>query len=77
MGSDQTKDYKFGIYCFSAIHAAIRRKSKVWLARNQDNVSKWGYMIICALLFQWTNTIKKNPTKRAELVQSRPHHHLT
>jgi hypothetical protein len=24
--------------CFSAKHAALRRKSKDWLARNQDNV---------------------------------------
>jgi hypothetical protein len=37
--SDQTKDYKIGIYCFSAKHAALKRKSKDWLARNQDNVS--------------------------------------
>jgi hypothetical protein len=34
--SDQTKDYKIGICCFSAKHAALRRKSKDWLARNQD-----------------------------------------
>jgi riboflavin transporter FmnP len=26
---------------FSAKHAALIRKSKDWLARNQDNVSKW------------------------------------
>ena len=37
--SCQTKDYKNGICCFSAKHAALRRKSKDWLARNQDNVS--------------------------------------
>jgi hypothetical protein len=35
--SDQTKDYKIGICCFSTKHAALRRKSKVWLARNQAN----------------------------------------
>jgi len=35
----QTKDYKIDICCFSANHAAFRRKSKDWLARNQDNVS--------------------------------------
>jgi len=40
--SGQTKDYKIGICCFSAKHAALRRKSKDWLARNQDNVSEWG-----------------------------------
>ena len=44
--SDQTKEYKIGICCFSAKHGAIRRKSKNWLARNQDNVSPHG------LLFQ-------------------------
>jgi len=38
----QTKDYKIGICCFSAKHAALRRKSKGWLARNQNNVSEWG-----------------------------------
>jgi hypothetical protein len=35
-----TKDYKIGICCFSAKYAALRRKSKYWLARNQDNVSE-------------------------------------
>ena len=39
--SGQTKDYKIGICCFSAKYAALRRKSKDWLARNQDNVSEW------------------------------------
>ena len=43
---DQTKDYKIGICCFSAKHAALRRKSKDWLARNQNNVSEWGDMAI-------------------------------
>ena len=38
--SGQIKDYKIGICCFSAKHAALRRKSKDWLARNQDNVSE-------------------------------------
>jgi hypothetical protein len=37
--SGQTKVYKIGICCFSAKHAALRRKSKDWLARNQNNVS--------------------------------------
>ena len=36
--SGQTKDYKIGICCFSAKHAALMRKSKDWLARNQNNV---------------------------------------
>ena len=47
--SGQTKDYKIGI-CFSAKHAALRRKSKDWLARNQDNVSEWGNMSIRVLV---------------------------
>ena len=36
--SGQTKDYKIGICCFSAKHAALRRKSKNWLSLNQNNV---------------------------------------
>jgi hypothetical protein len=48
----QTKDYKIGICCFSTKQAALRRKSKDWLAWNQDNVSKWGDMPTRGLLFQ-------------------------
>ena len=48
----QTKDYKIGICCFSAKHAAFRRKSKDWLARNQNNVSEWSDMSTHRLLFQ-------------------------
>jgi hypothetical protein len=33
--SGLTKDYKIGICCFSAKHAALRRKSKECLARNE------------------------------------------
>ena len=50
--SGQTKDYKIGICCFSAKHAALRRKSKDLLVLNQDNVSEWGNMFIRRLLFQ-------------------------
>ena len=32
--SCQTKNYKIAICCFSAKHAALRRKSKDWLAWN-------------------------------------------
>jgi hypothetical protein len=42
--SGQTKDYKIGICCFSTKHAALRRKSKDWLARNQNNMSEWSDM---------------------------------
>ena len=45
--SGQTKVYKIGICCFSTKHAALRRKSKDWLAWNQDNVSEWGDISIC------------------------------
>jgi hypothetical protein len=50
--SGQTKDYKISIYCFSAKHTALRRKSKDGLAWNLDNVSQWGDMSTLELLFQ-------------------------
>jgi hypothetical protein len=50
--SGQTKDYNIGICCFSAKHATLRRKSKDWLARNQNNVSEWSDMSARGLLFQ-------------------------
>ena len=40
------------IDCLSAKHASLRRKSKDWLAQNQDNVSKWADMSTRGLLFQ-------------------------
>jgi hypothetical protein len=63
--SDQTKDYRIDMCCFSAKHAAERRKNKDWLARNQNNVSEWSDMSTLKLLFQ-----------RVGLEQSEPHHHL-
>jgi hypothetical protein len=36
---------------FVASHAALRRKSRDWLARNQNNVSEWGDVSIRGLLF--------------------------
>ena len=50
--SGQTKDYEIDICCFSAKHAALRRKCNDWLTRNQDNVSEWGEISIHGLLFQ-------------------------
>jgi hypothetical protein len=50
--SGQTKDYKIGICFFSAKDTALRRKSKDWLAQNQNNVSEWSDMSIRELLFQ-------------------------
>jgi hypothetical protein len=42
--------------CFSTKHTASRRNSNDWLARIQVNVSEWGDMSICWLLFQWAST---------------------
>jgi predicted LPLAT superfamily acyltransferase len=50
--SGQTKNFKMVICYFFAKQAALRRKSKDWLARNQGNVSEWGDMYIRGLLFQ-------------------------
>jgi hypothetical protein len=49
--SGETKDYDICICGFSTKPAALRRKSKDWLTRNQDNVSEWD-MLIRGLLFQ-------------------------
>ena len=38
--SGQTKDCNIGICCFSGKHASLRRKSKDWSARNQNNESE-------------------------------------
>ena len=73
--SGQTKDYKIGIYCFSAKQTALRRTSKYWLTRIRDKESDLGDMSIHGLLFQRFSTIK-NSTKCVGLVQSGPHHHL-
>jgi hypothetical protein len=45
--SGQIKDYEICIFWFFAKHAALSRKSKDWLARNQDNVSEWSDMSTC------------------------------
>jgi hypothetical protein len=42
--SSQTKDYEISMCCFSAKHAALRRKSKDWLAWNHENVFKLSNM---------------------------------
>ena len=73
--SGQTKDYKIGMCCFSAKHAALSRESKDWLARYQNDVSEWSDMSTRRMLFQKSNPIK-NPTQRVGLVQSGPHHHV-
>ena len=50
--SGQIKDYTIGICYFFAKHATLKRKSKDWVARNQNNVSEWGDMSTRGLLFQ-------------------------
>ena len=52
--SGQTKVYAIGKIGIVASREGrnIRRKSKDWLARNQDNVSEWGDIYIRGLLFQ-------------------------
>jgi hypothetical protein len=65
----QTRDYKIIICCFSAKHAALRRKSKDWLAHNQNNVSGWSNMSTRGLLFL-------ELTQCVGLEQSGPRHHL-
>ena len=49
--SGQTIHYKIGVCCFSANHAALRSKTKNWLAQNQDYVSEWSYMSMCQRCF--------------------------
>ena len=48
----RAKYYKIVICSFSNKHTALRRKSKYFLLRNQDNVSEWKNMSIRGLLFQ-------------------------
>ena len=65
---------KIGICCSSTKHAALRSKSKDWLARNQNNVFEWSDMSTCGLVS--VSQHYKNPTQHIGLVQSGPHHHL-
>ena len=71
--SGQTKDYTIRICCFFTEHAALRNKSKDWLA---------SIAIMCqsgatCLPADYCSVSKhyKNPTKRVGLVQCR-HHEL-
>jgi hypothetical protein len=43
-GAIKNGQYKIGICCFSVNQTALRRKSKDWLAWNQNNVSLWSDM---------------------------------
>jgi hypothetical protein len=61
--SGQTKDYRIGNYCFSTKHAVVRRKSKEWLARNQEIVSEWGELSIRGLVLDATTMPKQTQIK--------------
>jgi hypothetical protein len=39
-GSSQTKNYKTDMCCLSAMHAALRRKSKDWVANEHDDTAQ-------------------------------------
>jgi hypothetical protein len=73
--SGQIKDYKISICRFSAKHAALRSKSKDWLARNQNNLSRVERHVyqrtVVSVSYHY-----ENPTRRVDLEQSEPHHHL-
>ena len=51
-GRIKPRTLKLEFVGFSAKHAALRRKSKDWLARNQTNISEWSDMSTRGLLFQ-------------------------
>jgi hypothetical protein len=68
----QTKDYKIDICWFLTKHAALWRKSKDGLARNQDNVSEWGQHGY-PLTVVSVSSHYKNPTKCVGLVQTITH----
>jgi hypothetical protein len=48
----KSKPKKLACVASSIKHAAFRRKSKEWLARNQADVSEWCDMFTRGLLFQ-------------------------
>jgi hypothetical protein len=54
----------------------FNRKSKDWLAGNQDKVLECGDISIHELLFQWANTIQIHLSMLFYQVQSENHHHL-
>ena len=56
--SDQTKNYEIGTGCFSAMHAALRRKSEDWMTRNQYNVSKWSEIVLAMIQLKIGHSLK-------------------
>ena len=73
--SGPTEEYKLGMCCFSAKQAALRSKSKDWLARNQNNVFRVERYVYPGIVFpvSWHH---KNPTQYVGLQQSGHHHHF-
>ena len=63
---NKAESYKTGICCFFTNHAVLKRKSKCFLTRNQNNVSEWNDTSTNGLLFQHYT----NPAKHVGLVQS-------
>jgi len=51
LSTGQVKLKTISIFCFSAKHAALRNKSKYWLAQKHDNMSKWSDLSTRRLLF--------------------------
>jgi hypothetical protein len=57
----------------SVKQAALMKKCKYWLARNQDNVSEWCDMSFRGLFYEKSEHYT-NPAKHVLLVQSEPFH---
>ena len=55
--SGQTNDNNIGICCFSPTHVTLRRMSKNWSSRNQNNLCEWSDRSSRGLLLQWAITI--------------------
>ena len=65
----QTKYYKSSISCFSDKYASFKMTSKDWLARNQNNMSKWAVCLsadcgISELALCTSNSTLCSSTKR-------------
>jgi hypothetical protein len=71
-GGHITRGVDICICCLAANHAALRRKSQNYLARNQDIVSEWRTYVYQRTFVLENYHIKS--TKRVGLVQSGHHH---
>ena len=64
-GSSQTKDYEIDMCCFSFKHAALRRKSKDWLANVQCRAGgSYQAFLHRRLLNQWFLLVKLKSSLR-------------